>query len=1197
MNRRKPKSAPASVRRFEQLEPRLLLSYATLDNGMPILDSRPDAPAAIFLDFDGDPTIDPYGSATTPYSDDGDSTTFNTTEANNIAECWRQMSIYYAMFDVNVTTVQPNVSTTPTAWVAIGNNKIGGYSYIGSFPETEAQSWDESNDARNRVSAIAHEIGHNFGLYHQSTYNLSGSKTAEYSSGYDALHGPLMGSDTAGLIHKWIIGHPSSSPSALQDDMSVIANRINAFAGGGYTGDGYAPDDFGGTIATAAPLIVNGGVQSITGVIERLTDTDAFSFTVSAAGQYLVRAARDVPSGVDLRLSLYNFSGVLLAMQDGDPLAQPLGVNNNDAEFSLMLAAGTYYAIAGSHGNYGDVGQYIVTVASDSPSGDPGPTLNELSAPTGLTVTATTATTAGLSWNSVGGATGYAVERSSDNVTFAQIGTTTGTCTFTNTGLAGAQSYFYRVRAQDGAGVSLPSNTVNATTRAGAVSNFTITSWTSSKLILNWIDASGETGYQIERSPNGVGNWNVLSTVGQNIPSYTNTGLTAGTRYYYRVVTLDGSGDAATSAVKYGTTTGGTNAAPTVATAASAVPTTVIGTTTNLSALGADDGGEANLTYTWLATSKPSGAADPSYTDNGSNAAKNTTATFSKAGDYTFQVTIADTGGLTVTSTVSVTVSQTLTSIAVIPPTAALNINQAQQFSATGYDQFGNALVSQPAFTWAKTSGVGSIDASGLYTAPAAGSATITATSGLVSGSASITVQDTAPTVATPAAATPNPVTGAATALSVLGADDGGEANLTYTWLATSKPSGAADPSYTVNGSNAAKNTTATFSKAGDYTFQVTIADTGGLTVTSTVSVTVTEAPIATWDGGGDDDNWMTAANWANDVAPVPGDRLVFSGYTRQSSTNDFSAGSFDSITFTNGGFTLSGSNAVTLNPLGGIAIDNILGQNKIDLPITLGSTCTFAVVRAGTLELGLSAQAPVFSSGGVDIQGGKLVFDYTGTSPATTIDGLLDYSYHGGPSGVGLWDQGQFRSSTAVDTGLTLGWTDSGTQVIVMATYAGDANLDGEVDGADVGLWKLNVGASGEGVTWDMADFNYDGEVDGADVDIWKLKVGASLGLLGLSTGGTGLSIVPEPGTPALLEASDIMPPAVDLPAPNIPPIPVMENTRPVANAQNGITDNLMSGLLKKGVRRQPALSEVDAVFAEIALLDGQRLSWASEY
>jgi hypothetical protein len=129
----------------------------------------------------------------------------------------------------------------------------------------------------------------------------------------------------------------------------------------------------------------------------------------------------------------------------------------------------------------------------------------------------------------------------------------------------------------------------------------------------------------------------------------------------------------------------------------------------------------------------------------------------------------------------------------------------------------------------------------------------------------------------------------------------------------------------------------------------------------------------------------------------------------------------------------------------------------------------------------------------------------------------LLDYSYHGDLYGAGLWDQGKFLSTTAVATGLTLGWTDSGTQVTVMATYAGDANLDGEVDGADVDIWKLNVGTTGVGV-WELADFNYDGEVDGADVDIWKLKVGSSLAP---PPGGAGVSIVPEPGTLALLAAA----------------------------------------------------------------------------
>ena len=50
-------------------------------------------------------------------------------------------------------------------------------------------------------------------------------------------------------------------------------------------------------------------------------------------------------------------------------------------------------------------------------------------------------------------------------------------------------------------------------------------------------------------------------------------------------------------------------------------------------------------------------------------------------------------------------------------------------------------LTAQPSFTWSITAGVGSVNGTGLYNAPAAsGSATIQAASGAVNGSANITV-------------------------------------------------------------------------------------------------------------------------------------------------------------------------------------------------------------------------------------------------------------------------------------------------------------------------------------------------------------------------------------------------------------------------------------------------------------------------
>jgi hypothetical protein len=202
-------------------------------------------------------------------------------------------------------------------------------------------------------------------------------------------------------------------------------------------------------------------------------------------------------------------------------------------------------------------------------------------------------------------------------------------------------------------------------------------------------------------------------------------------------------------------------------------------------------------------------------------------------------VTISD-GLESTTSSVNVTVNQTLTSVTVTPATSTLAPNAAQQFTATAFDQFGNPLATPPSFTWSLDPlSAGTINQNGLYTAPdSTGNATVRATADLLySGTASATVDDAAPTVVDPASATPNPVTGTTTLLSVLATDIGGIGHLTYTWAATASPTGA-DPTFSSNGNAASNATTVTFDEAGGYTFTVTISD-GVRSTTSSVNVTV----------------------------------------------------------------------------------------------------------------------------------------------------------------------------------------------------------------------------------------------------------------------------------------------------------------------------------------------------------------------
>ena len=167
-------------------------------------------------------------------------------------------------------------------------------------------------------------------------------------------------------------------------------------------------------------------------------------------------------------------------------------------------------------------------------------------------------------------------------------------------------------------------------------------------------------------------------------------------------------------------------------------------TSTTLSVVGVDDGGESNLTYSWSVSPPTNG--DAWFSLNDSNAAKNTTVTFCAAGIYVFYVTATDALGESVTSsTLYVAVCQTLSSILVTPGDAAVLQGQTEQFSATGIDQFGDDMT-LTGVTWSLGSGsVGGISSGGLYTAPPTvnsdSSFTVSAAAGGKTGMADLAVK------------------------------------------------------------------------------------------------------------------------------------------------------------------------------------------------------------------------------------------------------------------------------------------------------------------------------------------------------------------------------------------------------------------------------------------------------------------------
>ena len=72
----------------------------------------------------------------------------------------------------------------------------------------------------------------------------------------------------------------------------------------------------------------------------------------------------------------------------------------------------------------------------------------------------------------------------------------------------------------------------------------TATVVSSSQITLSWTDnATNEAGYKIERKVGVSGTYAQVSVTAANVTSFTDTGLTASTTYYYRVRTTNNSGD------------------------------------------------------------------------------------------------------------------------------------------------------------------------------------------------------------------------------------------------------------------------------------------------------------------------------------------------------------------------------------------------------------------------------------------------------------------------------------------------------------------------------------------------------------------------------------------------------------------------------------------------------------------------------
>lgn len=267
------------------------------------------------------------------------------------------------------------------------------------------------------------------------------------------------------------------------------------------------------------------------------------------------------PGNTQVTLSWMASSGAMSYMVErstttGGPYTQiSTPTSTSFADTGLTNGTKYFYVVSASN----SAGQSANSAEVSATPSQPAPAM-----PTDLAAMAGNAQVS-LTWNASSGATSYHVKRATASGTETQISASASN-SYVDTGLTNGTKYFYVVSAVNSGGESANSSEVTATPTAPTAPPSMPTGLQAmagnAQVSLNWNASAGATSYHVKRSTTS-GAEIQISAPSSN--SFTDTGLTNGTRYFYVVSAVNSNGESANSSE--------VNSTPTAPAAPPAMPT------------------------------------------------------------------------------------------------------------------------------------------------------------------------------------------------------------------------------------------------------------------------------------------------------------------------------------------------------------------------------------------------------------------------------------------------------------------------------------------------------------------------------------------------------------------------------------------------------------------------------------------------